>query len=227
MACLLRADTRLTGLPLPPGPPSSRLPRHRRLLLSAFADDTLLFLGPDDLPPALEAVQVYCGASGARLNWAKCQMIQLGRGLGSAPLDAGGAQHIQTVEKTCYLGAQVGRGVDLRGDVWGPVLADIQASVQRWKGFGLTLPGRARVARTMLLSKLWYLASCFAMPDDVAAEAESWSTSSCGGDSLSSESSSPAWPRVSATCLRSWEAWVSQPSASAQTRSWCRRSSAS
>src|SRR3954462_5313876 len=78
----------------------------------------------------------------------------------------------QRVEKTRYLGARVGRGIDLRTDVWDPILATLKASVQRWKGFGLTPPGRARVARTLLLSKMWYLASCFPLPDSVAAEAE-------------------------------------------------------
>ena len=62
------------------------LPNGQQLKTSGFADDTALYVSnPDAYFEFKKALDMYCDASGAKLNWSKC----VGVGLGGQRIEAG------------------------------------------------------------------------------------------------------------------------------------------
>jgi hypothetical protein len=55
------------------------LPNGQQLKTSGFADDTALYISnPDAYFEFKKALDLYCDASGAKLNWSKCVGVGLG-----------------------------------------------------------------------------------------------------------------------------------------------------
>ena len=139
-----------------------RLPDNIVITNQMFADDTLLLLDGtrENLDRALSVISRFGAASGAKLNlhksiglWLshKTSDWQWGEDFGFKWLEKG--------ESTRYLGYPF--GIDFpqkEKDV--KMFSQIRKHIQRWSVNKLSLARRIMVSNQVVLSSIWYLASC-------------------------------------------------------------------
>lgn len=150
---LQHPDNRVSGL---------RLPDQTTITNQMFADDTLLFLDghPENLDRALEVITRFGAASGARLNLHK----SVGLWVAQAPRtwqwgEATGMKWLVPGEVTRYLGYPFGLHISQK-DKDSKVLSQIRKHLAKWSTNKLSLAGRIMVSNQVILSSIWYLASC-------------------------------------------------------------------
>lgn len=127
-----------------------------------FADDTLLLLDgtPKNLDRALEVISRFGAASGAKLNLHKS--IGLWVAHTERPWQWGveaGLKWLQPGEVTRYLGYPFGLHIAQK-EKDNKMLSQIRKHMSRWAGNQLSLAGRIMVSNQVILSSIWYLASC-------------------------------------------------------------------
>ncbi|MCO5569111.1 hypothetical protein L7F22_022818 [Adiantum nelumboides] len=130
------------------------------LIDQEYADDTLLFLhySPDVLDTIRDALEIFCVASGARINWHKSYGILAGSD--DIPTWGPGDFTWLGPSETCrYLGFQVGLDVTSEQQ-FSPVMQTMRRKLCYWSSQHLSLGGRALVANQVLLASAWYVASC-------------------------------------------------------------------
>ena len=160
----LQASGAIRPIPLPDGSPSPATHQH--------ADDTTLHLHClQDAPAAMAGVQLFCQASGGRLNVAKSQ----GMLLGSHPdvMSADGMDDTtgvrfcregQTIRHLGVLLAKPAHQAAAAATMHAQRLASVQTVVRQWRPFGLSHLGRVYVAKQCMASSLYYHAQ-FVRPD--------------------------------------------------------------
>ena len=139
-----------------------RLPDRSIITNQMFADDTLLLLegNPDNMDKALEVINRFGAASGARLNLHK----SVGLWVSHTPRtwtwgEDAGLKWLQPGEATRYLGYPFGLHLSQQ-EKDNKMLGQIRKHLHRWAGNKLSLAGRIMVANQVILSSIWYLASC-------------------------------------------------------------------
>ena len=146
----------LRGIPLPGGQLAP--PTHQH------ADDTTLhLLGIQDLVPALQAVQLFCDATNARLNVDKTRGLLLGSHP-QVPLENGvhvasGVAFVPHGEHVKHLGVLLARPDDQDAaakDMHAGRLRQMYAVARQWAPFSLSYVGRAYIAKQCMASVLYY-----------------------------------------------------------------------
>ena len=139
-----------------------QLPDNSRITNQMFADDTLLFLDgtPDNLDRALTVIHKFGAASGAKLNLHKSVGLWLAHR--DRPWTWGeeeGLKWLNTGEVTRYLGYPFGLKIPQR-EKDGKMLSQIRKHLFKWSAHPLSLAGRIMISNQVILSSIWYLASC-------------------------------------------------------------------
>ena len=137
------------------------IPNSRKSLLdSEFADDTMLYLQGNEanLERAQSAIDLFCKASGASINWNKSKGFWISSE--SNPLWKPNAEFkwIAKGEATRYLGTWIGVDID-KGIQMQQIQSKICDKIRNWSGMHLSLAGRIIVANHVLLSTLWHAVS--------------------------------------------------------------------
>lgn len=138
---------------------------------SKYAFDTMLFVAhtDDGLDCVRDALQVFCLASGARINWAKSTGIVVGV---DGPCTWGcdvGFTWLSPGHTCRYLGFQIGIGLSASQQS-DPVLASIRRKLSHWSTMHLSLAGRALVVNQVLLASAWFIASCWMVHSGVMSQ---------------------------------------------------------
>lgn len=138
------------------------LPDNTFITNQIFADDTLLFLDGtiDNMDRALTVINRFEAASGAKLNLHKSV------GLWLAPTEQpwqwgeeAGLKWLVPGEVTRYLGYPFGLHIPQK-EKDGKMLSQIRKHLGKWSNHPLSLACRIMVSNQVILSSIWYLASC-------------------------------------------------------------------
>ena len=139
-----------------------RLPDNTFITNQMFADDTMLLLDgtKENLDRALNVINRFGAASGAKLNLHK----SVGLWLSTRPREwqwgeDAGLKWLEKGEVTRYLGYPFGIDISQK-DKDAKMMQQIRKHLIRWSANKLSLAGRIMVANQVVLSSVWYLASC-------------------------------------------------------------------
>lgn len=146
-----------------------RLPDDSLVRIQCFADDTALYLKGtrENMQRAFKVIELFCAASGAKLNWNKSSAIWVshlprnwtwGEDMGLVWLDDGVA--------TKYLGFPFGKNL-LQKDKDAKILHQVRSKLNFWTGKRLSLAARVLVSNQVILASIWYFASCCAISKGV------------------------------------------------------------
>ncbi len=139
------------------------LPKGGRIKDQTFADDTALYVKGDqgNLDRAKGVLEVFCKASGARINWNKSSAIWASSR--ERIWDWGqevGLKWVPRGEGVKYLGVQVGFHLPTEAN-FNKMLSALKEKLICWSHNNLSLAGRVLVANQVLLASTWYLAACW------------------------------------------------------------------
>lgn len=139
-----------------------RLPGGESLTNQMFADDTGLFLTGETtkLDKAMDIIQTFCTASGARMNWNKTVGLRISAHPRPIvwPSDPG-IRWLQTGQTATYLGFPIGFNI-VPEEINNKVLLMITKGLTTWGSHLLSLAGRILIANQVILASIWYLSSC-------------------------------------------------------------------
>ena len=138
-----------------------------RVLVKVYADDTTVFLGPDDDPKVLQrCLDWFCEASTARFNTSKTEIIPLGSAedrknlIQSRDLNGwiipGDVRIARDGEATRILGSWQGNGIVIQ-DKWNNVLEKQMRTMKRWAPLYPSVAGRVLLTKSLVLSLAHYL----------------------------------------------------------------------
>ena len=147
-------DTGLQGLRLPV--------REEELLDAEFADDTAAYLHGHEanLIRFQTALEQFCDASGARINWHKSYGFWVGEVDRPQWSPSAQFQWVPPGRAVRYLGCQVGLDLTAEQQI-APLLLSIRKKLLHWSSARLSLAGRVVVANQVLLATMWYITSCW------------------------------------------------------------------
>ena len=139
-----------------------KLPDNTSITNQMFADDTLLFLDGtrDNMDRALTVINRFGAASGAKLNLHKSVGLWLSQQERTWQWgEEAGMKWLLPGEVTRYLGYPFGLNIPQK-EKDGKMLGQIRKHLSKWVTHPLSLAGRIMIANQVVLSSIWYLASC-------------------------------------------------------------------
>ena len=139
-----------------------KLPDDSYITNQMFADDTLLFLDgtKDNMDRALTVIQRFGAALGAKLNLHKFVGLWLSKNAREWQWgEEAGMKWILLGEVTRYLGYPFGLNIPQQ-EKDGKMLGQIRKHLAKWVNHPLSLAGRIMIANQVVLSSIWYFASC-------------------------------------------------------------------
>ncbi|KIM34726.1 hypothetical protein M413DRAFT_37372, partial [Hebeloma cylindrosporum] len=149
----------------------------RKLLVTLFADDTLVYLRKDDDFKILEEILArFCMASTAKFNLDKTEYLPIGekdfrkevvenRKVGNNRIPPG-VRIIKDGDAMRTLGAWVGNNADTTKQ-WETIVKNQEKIIDIWKGNHLSYQGKALVLKALVQSKAIFLATVNGMPRTV------------------------------------------------------------
>ena len=138
------------------------LPNNSRISNQMFVDDTLLLLGgtPENMDKAIGVINNFGEASGPKLNlhksvglWVSHSDIQWQWG------EETSLKWLIPGEATRYLGYSFGMNIS-QADKDTKMLGQLRKHLHRWSSINLSLASRIMIANQVILSSIWYIASC-------------------------------------------------------------------
>ena len=148
-----------------------------RLIVSLFADDTLVYLSEtDDLNELRNIIDTFCKASTARFNMGKTEYLPVGnkeyrekviesRKFGNNEIEDN-VKIIKEGEAMRTLGAWVGNETNTNIQ-WGEVLKKQEQTIDIWSKTNMSLSGKEIILKALVQSKAMFLATVNGMPRDV------------------------------------------------------------
>lgn len=122
---------------------------------------------PENLQKAYDVLQLFCSASGAKVNWDKSCAVALQE---STRLNRWGEDKglrwLRPGEPAKYLGFQFGLEIN-REDRHMAILQQIRSKLTIWTPKRLSTPARVLVTNQVVLASIWYLASCSDISDAI------------------------------------------------------------
>ena len=126
----------------------------------------MVFLGPDDNPTDLQrCLDIFCGASTARFNNLKTEIIPLGSERNREDLIRSRVLNrwripneirvAQDGEATRILGSWQGSNIDVQ-EKWNEILERQKKTTNRWTHLYLSVAGRVLLAKTLVISLAQY-----------------------------------------------------------------------
>ena len=142
----LEAARNTHGIPLPNDRPAP--------VASYYADDTTIVArSPESAVHLYNLTEQFCSNSGALLHRGKCIAIPAGD---SPPALSNGIKILQPSEYTTILGVPMGRDITRQQQVE-KVVTKMIGKCEGWAHVGRTIEGRVTIARSVILSTLWYV----------------------------------------------------------------------
>lgn len=138
------------------------LPDKTSISNQMFADDTLLFLDGtrDNMDKALTVISRFGATSGTKLNLHKSVGLWLSHNERAWQWgEEAGMKWLLPGEVTRYLGYPFGLNIPQK-EKDGQMLGQIRKHLAKWANQPLSLAGRIMIANQVILSSIWYLASC-------------------------------------------------------------------
>ena len=141
------------------------LPDGEQLCTQMFADDTNILINneEDNIKSLWDCLQVYCEASGSRINHNKTGIKTLIEPPPKWLLEAG-CNPIQEGTIFRLLGIPMGFKVSLK-QRWQWVMEKVEGKLTRWKRRQLTLAGRIMILNHFIIPSVIYFLSCWRPPD--------------------------------------------------------------
>ena len=139
-----------------------RLPDNSYITNQMFADDTLLLLegSPENMDTTLAVINKFSAASGAKLNLHKSVGVWIAHTERTWCWgEEAGMKWLQPGEVTKYLGYPFGLQIT-QEEKDNKMLSQVRKHLQCWAGNKLSLAGRIMIANHVILSSIWYFASC-------------------------------------------------------------------
>ena len=151
---LTATTTGLQGLSLPV--------TGEEILDAEFADDTGLVLKgtKSNLQQAEMAIDTFCKASGAKINWSKTVGFWVGKEAPPIWSPDANFHWIPRGASIRYLGCQVGIELAPEQQI-APLLLCIRRKLLSWSSARLSFAGRIVVVNSVLLATMWYILSCW------------------------------------------------------------------
>ncbi len=139
------------------------LPKGGCIRDQTFADDTALYLkgSLSNLSKARAVLDLFCFASGAKINWGKSAAIWASKD--KKEWEWGqevGLKWILEGQGVQYLGIQIGFQLPIEAN-FEKVMLTLKEKMIAWGKCNLSLAGKILVANQVLLSSMWYLAACW------------------------------------------------------------------
>jgi hypothetical protein len=139
------------------------LPKGGCVRDQTFADDTALYLkgSPSNLNKARAVLDLFCLASGAKINWGKFAAIWASKE--KKEWEWGqevGLRWIPKGQGVRYLGIQIGFRLPIEAN-FEKLMFNLKGKMITLGKCNLSLAGRILVANQVLLSSMWYLAACW------------------------------------------------------------------
>jgi hypothetical protein len=137
------------------------LPKGSLVRDQTFADDTALYLqgSPPNLDRAQNVLNIFCRASGAKINWHKSTTIWASKKERDWQWGVEeGLRWIPNGEGTWYLGVQVGSHLTPATN-FKTMMVSLKGKLVSWSNNRLSLAGRILVANQVLLASMWYIAA--------------------------------------------------------------------
>jgi len=139
----------------------------KRVLVKVYADDTTVFIGPEDDPKKLQkCLDTFCLASTARFNNLKTEIIPLGsidsRNEIIRTREFNGWRindeiHIaQEGEATHILGSWQGNGINIQSK-WNDMIEKQLKTMNRWNPLYPSTGGRVTIVKSLVISLAYYL----------------------------------------------------------------------
>nr|XP_039269731.1 uncharacterized protein LOC120344529 [Styela clava] len=138
---------------------------NQRDVYNGFADDiTLMLESMASVDSVLKLMELLESGTGQKINRDKCTILLCGSSR-SWQINNTYKDIALKREEIKLLGIYIGNSQKSRDKNWSNILANVQKIVNLWKGRNLTIVGRVVVAKSLMLSKLWYMASFEFMPE--------------------------------------------------------------
>ena len=116
-----------------------------------YADDMVVIIkNQDEANAIMQILELYCRATGAKVNWAKSFLMRVGN---VPPIDIPGVGDIPMGQAYKYLGIPVGVRIErpLR-EFWEATVAKARNTVNTWLRFHLSIKGRVLTANACVMS---------------------------------------------------------------------------
>ena len=138
-----------------------------KVLVKAYADNTTVYIGPDDNPSDLmECLDLFCRASTAKFNDQKTEIIPLGskearittirtRKFNRWNIEDN-VRIAQEGEATHILGSWQGHGINIQAK-WNEMLEKQQKTMKLWNQSYPSATGRVLIAKALVVSLAYYL----------------------------------------------------------------------
>ena len=148
-----------------------------RLIVSLFADDTLVYLKKtDNLNELREIIETFCRASTARFNMEKTEYLPIGskeyrksviesRKFGENEIEEN-VKIVKDGEAMRTLGAWVGNETNANLK-WEEILQKQEESINRWEKTNMSLKGKEIILKALIQSKAMFLATVNGMPKHI------------------------------------------------------------
>ena len=149
----------------------------KRLIISLFADDTLIYMAAnDDLNELKEVIKRFCLASTARFNMEKTEYLPIGnktfrqnvintRRIGNNDIEQG-VKIIKEGEAMRTLGAWVGNETNTEMQ-WNEILRKQEDVIKAWSKTNMSLKGKELILKALIQSKAMFMATVNGMPNVV------------------------------------------------------------
>lgn len=149
----------------------------KRLIISLFADDTLVYLSEkDNIKDLKKIIDTFCKASTARFNMEKTEYLPIGnkefrkkveetRKMGKSKIE-NNVKIVKEGEAMRTLGAWVGNNINTNLQ-WKSILHKQEIAIEAWSKMGMSLKGKEIILKAMIQSKAMFLATVNGMPKDI------------------------------------------------------------
>ena len=149
----------------------------KRLIVSLFADDTLIYLAEkDNIKKLKKIIETFCTASTARFNLEKTEYLPIGnenfrkeairtRKIGENKIEEG-IKIVKEGEAMRTLGAWVGNKKD-NEILWDKILEKQEESLKIWKKTNMSMKGKEIILKAIIQSKAMFLATVNGMSKEI------------------------------------------------------------
>ena len=153
MAQTIRKNTKIKGIDLPATTETGQITAK----ISMFADDTQIFISTEaSIIESFKTLDVYCKASGAKLNMHKTKGLYIGLWKGKSPI----FKKIRWVTSVSGLGTEFGYNINYE-DIWMRKFFKFKKKIAQWENRDLTLEGKKILINSYIMSSISYLADIY------------------------------------------------------------------